>query len=133
MTRKPGPTGDDVLRGLQSHAAELRGESYPGDVVADVRSRLGVHTPRHAAPATGLLAAAAAALLIAAWLLCTPVLPRRPDVTGLPPLPPMPAAVPSLSDPAPSMGRAVSLGVRAWARLRPPTALAPSPPTTKEE
>jgi hypothetical protein len=38
-----------------------------------------------------------------------------------------------LSSAAPAMGPAVSLGVRAWARVRPPGTVSPSKPTTKEE
>ena len=133
MTRRPGPTGDEVLRRLQSHAAALRRESYPGDLAADVRPRLAVPKPRRAVPAAALLAATAASLLMAVWLARDPVRPERTALTGLPPPPRMPSTVPSLSASVPSMGRAVTLGAGAVARVRPPAAAVESARTFKEE
>jgi hypothetical protein len=130
MTGRPAPTDDEVLRRLQSHADALRRESYPGDLVADVRPRLAVPKPRRAVPAAALLVATAASLLMAVWLARDPVRPERTALTGLPPPPRMPSTVPSLSTPVPSMG-AVTLGAGAVGRVRPPAAAPESARTSR--
>lgn len=129
MTRAPGPTEDEVLHRLQSHADALRRESYPGDLMADLQARKPGAAPRRAVPAA-LLAATAATLLMALWLARDPVRPGRPGLTSLPAPPRMPAMVPSLSRPVPSMG-AVTLGAGAVGRVRPPAPAVLS--TSKEE
>ena len=117
---------DDVLDRLQREAARHRREAYPGDLLADIRPRLG---GRDRSRARWPLAAAAAlvATALAAHLAFRAPAPAA-RVRSLSPFQTVPRAT-ALSAPPPrtlsptpaQLGRALRFGAEALSALRPPS------------
>jgi hypothetical protein len=139
------PAGDtafeDVVARVRREAAELEAAAYPGDLVEDIRSRLGTGASgsRLKGSPWYLVTAAAAALLAIIVSQQGPRLEPRVTPSAAPPvslsglarLPSLAAAtVPrTLSPGATGMGRAFSIGSAATTQVRPPT----RPKAKKEE
>jgi hypothetical protein len=133
------PEADDVDTALEDVAARLRRERteletevYPGDLMADIRSRLAADAPgQRVKGSRWLLATAAAAALLAVVVThrgpsftprVQPPDPPRVSLSGLARLPsPTAAPVPRTLSPGPAgIGRAFSIGSAATTRIRPP-------------
>lgn len=115
----------EVLDRLQHEAARHRQEVYPGDLLADIRSRLTTprsgFRPRWSVAAAAVLVVAALAGHLASRGPAPPVRTRSlspfqtvPRVSAL--------SAPRTLSPTPSgMGRALRLGAEALSSLRPPS------------
>lgn len=131
------PTEDDVLKRLREEAAAARRAAYPGDLLADLRARLRVHSERPLGLRWLLAAAAAAAVaVLTSRSLVQPLTPSFAQ--GLSPFRTLSFAravrPPALSLSLPStpsgFGRAMSLGAGALSAMKPPSRPGPA---VKEE
>lgn len=132
------PTEDDVLKRLREEAAAARREAYPGDLLADLRPRLGVRSTRPRGPRWLLAAAAAAAVAVLTARSLLPPLAPASLAPGMSPFRTVSFAravrPPALSLSLPStpsgFGRAMSLGAGALSAMKPPSRPGPA---VKEE
>lgn len=126
------PTEREVLERLREEATAWRREAYPGDLLADLRPRLGMKRQR----ATHWLLGAAAALAMAlgARALLRVAAPKQPSWSLSPfqtvSFPSVGAPLRSLSSTPSGFGRAMSAGAGALSALKPPDS---SGPAMKEE